>query len=94
MFNLTENDKDILINKMHYRSQDIPQIEDALSKTRYEIFGGNAKARKISAEKACSLLERTDFLSGISRSAFHWTATKEYAPGSYILFDSTKYFRN
>lgn len=63
---LTDSDKECL-KAWGYPEQDMKQIEEAMRKTVYKI---NHK-RRISAEKASKLLGRENYLSGLSRSAFH-----------------------
>lgn len=86
---LTEADKEMLLEWGHPES-DLPQIEEALkkSKTKYET-GGAA----ISREEAVSLLGRETYLSGISRSAFHYTACRQTPDGKVVYFDSSNLFR-
>lgn len=85
---LTDRDKEYLI-KHGYLEKDMQQIEEAMKKTVYKI---NNKKR-ISAKKACKLLGREAYLSGLSRSAFHWSAAREIGDsGNIVLFDSSKLF--
>lgn len=82
---LTENDKQIL-KKWGHPDADIPQIEEATGKTIYKL---NFKER-ISAKRAIELLGRKEFLSGISRSAFHFTATRNIEnTDDVVYFDSS-----
>lgn len=66
--------------------EDIEQIKTAIGKTTCKY-----KDKKISANKAVELLGRETFLSGISRSAFHWNCSRENN-GNYVYFDSRKLF--
>ena len=85
---LTNGDKEYF-KKCGYLEKDLEQIEEAMKKTVYKI---NNKKR-ISAKKACSLLGREAYLSGISRSAFHGSACSEIGDsGNVVLFDSSKLF--
>jgi hypothetical protein len=47
--------------------------------------------KKISQEKALEILGREEYLSGISRSAFHWSAVRDNN-GETVYFDSSKLF--
>ena len=87
--NLTKTDKDLLLG-WGYSERDFPQIEEALqkSKTKYKL-----ESAQISRDKAISLLGREQFLSGISRSAFHHTAVRQTADGRFVFFDSSNLFR-
>lgn len=58
-----------------FAERDIPQIQDAANKTKYEMLcvGG---AWKVGVRDVIDEIGRDGWLSGISRSAFHWTATR------------------
>lgn len=84
---LTNEDKKYL-NGLGYTVKDFKQIEEAMSKTVYELDD-----KRISRKKAIELLGRTMYLSGISRSAFHWSACREIADGQTVYFDSSKLFK-
>lgn len=83
---LTSEDKKVL-KKNRYLDQDMSQIEKATTKTTYEMNG-----EKISREKALEVLGREKYLSGISRSAFHWSAVRDNNNGETIYFNSSKLF--
>jgi hypothetical protein len=86
---LTSEDK-ALLTKWGHRETDFDQIERATTKTTYKI---NYKD-SISAEKAVELLGRETFLSGISRSAFHWSASRNIGESNDVVaFDSSKLFK-
>lgn len=86
---LTSADMALLLEWGHPES-DFQQIEEAFkkSKTKYK-FGD----KPISREEAISLLGREQYLSGISRSAFHYTAARETPDGQFVYFDSSNLFR-
>lgn len=87
--NLTENDKKIL-KDFGYVEEDFEQIEEATKKTTYKL---NYKER-ISCAKAIELLGRKTFLGGISRSAFHRSASRNVENSNDIVaFDSSKLFK-
>ena len=82
---LTEEDKKQL-RESGYTKRDFAQIERAMqkSKTKYEaenLLTGEVK--RISREEAIQILGREEWLSGISRSAFHWTATRDNMRGYF-----------
>lgn len=85
---LSDKDKKMLLN-WGYRKSDLEQIEVATSLTRYEF-----KGRLISDAMARSLLGDREYLSGISRSAFHWSATRYTPTGEGICFDSSALFKD
>lgn len=84
---LTEKDK-IILKEWGHSDEDFAQIERAMDKriTKYKI--GNRVATR---EEVLELLGRKDYLSGLSRSAFHWTSSK-LKDNHYISFDSSKLF--
>lgn len=85
---LTQSDKAILLS-WGYRSEDIDQIEFAI--TRYMKYeDGNNKP--ISRKTAISLIGRTQWLSGCSRAAFHWTCGRDNN-GNYVHFNASKMFQ-
>ena len=84
---LTKKEKEILLSFGHL-PEDFPQIEYAMAKTIY-ILNDN---EKITIKKAKELLGIEKFLSGISRSAFHYTSTRITDNNDVISFDSSKIF--
>lgn len=90
---LTAKEKRILTG-MNYSENDIQQIDAALNKTRFEYLDEHdALIKKISRHEARAILGDTDFLSGIARSAFHWTAMRATPCGDKIYFDSSRFFK-
>jgi len=51
-----------------------------------------AMVKKISREDAIKILGMETYLSGIARSAFHWSACRENEKGDIVSFDSSKLF--
>lgn len=87
---LTVEDKKNLI-EMGYTERDFKQIELAASKTTYT----DDSDKRVSRAKAIELLGRKAFLSGLGRSAFHWSAVRETEDGkTSIYFDSSKLFKD
>lgn len=89
---LTKEHKNIL-NEMGYPESDFKQIEEATTKTTYSLYIGEYFQNRVGLKKAIELLGIKDFLSGIARSAFHWSACREVDNEQYILFDSSELFR-
>ena len=85
---LTKNDIGRL-KKWGYLDRDMPQIERAASVkiTTYELG-----SERISRAKALEILGRETWLSGLARSAFHWSAARNAADGKTVFFDSTRLF--
>ena len=90
---LTNDDKHFLLD-CGYETEDFPQIECASRKTVYEEYNGENKPKKVSIKRAIEILGRKEFLSGLSRSAFHWTALRENDDNVCISFDSSKLFQD
>lgn len=107
---LTNEDKKQL-KEYGYTEDDFSQIERAMqkSKTKYSVVNiQTGKKETISRERAIKILGRETWLSGISRSAFHWTATRDNMRGYFnqkladyvvtqmptqiVHFDSSKLF--
>ena len=86
---LTSEDKKVLIEWGH-REEDLKQIEEATAKTKTVC---EMNGEKISREKAIEILGRKEYLSGISRSAFHWSAGRDNEKGETVSFDSSKLFK-
>lgn len=91
---LTNTDKEYL-KHIGYNISDFEQIEKATRKTIYTLCNGyNGDETIINTEKAIELLGREEYLSGISRSAFHWSSVRETkTEGMSVYFDSSKLFR-
>lgn len=85
---LTNKDKKILRSFGHSDS-DFVQIEEAAGKTKYDLEG-----KRISRAKVIELIGRKQFLAGLSRSAFHWSAAQLTDDGMEVGFDSSAYFRD
>ena len=78
---LTKEDK-ALLTSWGYSENDFLQIEKATKKTMttYEL-----SCKIISREEVIQILGRTEYLSGIARSAFHGSASR-----GNVYFDSSK----
>lgn len=85
---LTKLDKEYL-KDLGVSEEDFRQIEEATTKTKYELDNKN-----ISRTRAIEILGREIYLSGITRSAFHWSAVRYSLDGNTtIYFDSSKLFQ-
>lgn len=91
--NLSEKDKNHLVNKLKYKKEDIPQIEKSLKKTRFKLEKTDESVSEISAADARKILGDDRFLSGIGRSSFHWSCVRQAEDGSSIYFDSSRLFK-
>ena len=92
---LQPKDINLLIN-WGYRKSDIPQIQEAIYKsdyTQYELQAPYKEIKKLTAEEAYKKLGNEQFLSGIGRSAFHWSASREYSKKYGVSIDSSRLFK-
>ena len=69
---ITKEEK-MYLERCGYGRKDLAQIREAIreDKTTYEMDGAS-----ITREEAVTRLGRLDYLSGIARSAFHFTAMR------------------
>ena len=94
MKTLSAEHQAIILN-FGYPKKDLEQIEAALSKTDFELYydNGNIEDEAITIDKAIEILGEELFLSGICRSAFHWSATREIKKGQKVYFNSSRLFK-
>ena len=85
---ITKEEKMYLERCGYGRKRLSPQIQEATrrDKTTYEMDGA-----PITRDEAVTV-GRLDYLSGIARSAFHFTAMRITEDGKVILFDSSRLF--
>lgn len=77
-----------------YPKEDLKQIERALSKTDFELLTPEKNQdEKISKDKAIEILGEKEFLSGMCRSAFHYSAVRENKFGQKVYFNSSRLFK-
>ena len=87
---LTTEDKAILRSFGH-PDNDFNQIEEAINRSTFTLD----EKEVVNAYDAIYILGKYNFLSGISRSAFHWTSSRESSDGKHsIHFDSRILFKN
>ena len=82
-----KNETEKTLKSMGYEKEALEQIQLAMLVSDIKLNG-----RKTSVKKAVEVLGRKDFLSGISRSAFHQSAERE-SGGNHVSFDSEIMFR-
>ena len=86
---LIQKDRELLLSWGH-DEKEIQQIEEATKSTKTSYtFGGVP----ISREEVICLLGRETYLSGLSRSAFHFTAVQYTDDGRSVYFDSSRLFK-
>lgn len=83
----TDEDKKMLLS-LGYEPEDIPQIEDATVTVKLKTEDG----KKINVDTAIKILGRREFLSGISRSAYHFSASRVSDSGKKVYFDNSRMF--
>ena len=100
---LQKQDIDIL-KSWGYPDKEIPQIQEGIKVSTYELykrlnpdaedFEGRSKlVRNLTAKEAYRRLGREAFLSGIGRSAFHWSSVRDCTNENYfVMFDSGALF--
>ena len=92
---LTQEHKKIL-RDMGVDESDFAQIQEATTKTTYTLYNQHdySKSIRIGIKEAKRLLGIETYLSGISRSAFHFTCSRQVKNTDlYVSFDSSKLFR-
>ena len=87
---LTAWDKDYLIN-IGYEERDLRQVEEAAKVCKYE---NNETREKLGVRKVLEILPRTEWLSGIARAAFHWSAVRNNIDGQSIYFNCMALFKD
>ena len=91
---MTEERKQ-MFRDMGHEEGDMRQLSEALRRTKYKVSNrGDDRTTPISAAQALEILGEKKFLSGISRSAYHYTAARETEDGEFVVyFDSSMLFR-
>jgi hypothetical protein len=93
----TLTDEDVAhLTQLGYPEKEIKQIARAARKaiTTYRLFAGDF-TRRISREEAIEILGRKTWLSGLCRSAFHYTSVRENDDNSKTVhFDSSRLFKD
>lgn len=66
------------------------QLNEAMRRTKYTLVTPYT-SRKIRKEEAVEILGENEYLSGIQRSAFHRTATRDVVgeDHAFVMFDSS-----
>lgn len=75
--------------------EDIPQIEEAIGKTRFTLGSGmeSGREKRITIAQTIKILGAEDFLLGMNRSAFHYSTSRTNTKGQTVYFDSSRLFR-
>lgn len=91
---LTKKDKEYLLSIGHAES-DFEQIENVAKYTKYDMFTKEDESivTRITQKKAIEILGRNIYLSGLGRTAFHYSAVRYNDEGTiYVVFDGSKFF--
>lgn len=89
MKNLSSEQKKLILS-FGYPKEDLNQIEKALKYTDFQQLPDD---ENITIEKAVEILGEKTFLSGMCRSAFHWSAVRESEKGEKVYFNSSRLFK-
>ena len=91
---MTEERKQ-MFRDMGHEEGDMRQLSEALRRTKYKVSNReDDRTTPISAVQALEILGEKKFLSGISRSAYHYTSARETEDGEFVVyFDSSMLFR-
>lgn len=93
-YTLSESDKNYL-RKHGVPDSDFPQINDAMKVTKYEYCPNNSdEGWYIDQDEVIKRVGIRRYLAGISRSAFHWSASQDTInKRGTVDFDSSDLFR-
>ena len=75
-FLLTEDDKELLIS-WGYLQKDLDQIELEANVCKYEQVFKRKPEKELTREEVIKKIGRKQYLSGISRTAFHWNCCRD-----------------
>ena len=89
---LTNSDKEIL-KEYGYEDEGFAQIQRAFDtrNTKYTTYADDEEP--ITREGVIKLLGRENFLSGLARSCFHYTAVRVVNGNVRVYFDSSNLFK-
>ena len=88
-FHLSDKDKKTLL-KWGHPEKELKQIEDATNAGTFQTKKGAC----IGWLTAKRLVGTENFLSGIARASFHWTATRDSAVCGFVYFNFSNYFKD
>ncbi|MGN0130693.1 MAG: hypothetical protein ACI4CE_07395 [Methanomethylophilus alvi] len=96
-YKFTEAEKDYIFNHVYCGNRknfkaDLPQIESAVDVAAYYYYEGEREVY-IGRDEARRMLGTEEWLSGVSRAAFHWTASREAVGGQTIFIDCSQLFK-
>ena len=88
-FRLTKEDRKTLLD-WGFPEDELAQIEEAANRSTYVLDD----EKPINVWDVINILGKETFLSGIRRSAFHWTSSRNTEDGKHeVSFDSSILFR-
>lgn len=94
---LTKSDIKYLKEYCSCDAEDIRRVQKAIPKTIYTVVSrkntwGFRNRVRVSPAQLLKMIDRKDFLSGISRSTLHWHGTQFY-DDIYVEFDSSNFIK-
>lgn len=91
---LSEQDK-AMLTEMAVQGEDFEQIEDSMKSrnTQYKVYIHDNNGTPITRKATIRILGRRAWLSGLARSAFHYTAVRDAEDGRKVFFDSSRMHR-
>ena len=95
-FKFTEAEKEWMVKNIYggdrgMFAKDMPQIEGAASTATYYYYEGEEE-QYIGRDQARRMLGTEEWLSGLTRAAFHWNAAREAIGGQTIFIDCRAMF--
>ena len=72
-----------LLKEFGYSEEDLLQIQNL--KFTFKLYKGAIMGEKITIKRAKKILGTIDFLSGIGRASFHWTAFRSTNDGGIYI---------
>lgn len=94
--NLTE-DECKQLTQWKCSQYEVKQCDDAAIQCKYTHIDENGKRHRISCKKAREMLGEAEWLSGLSRAAFHWNSCRyidyKYPDKGLVEFNCSSMFR-
>lgn len=94
---LTLKEKDYFINQAGHPYEDLAQLGRAIQDVKLSLCKNENNEVPITREKAEQILGYEEFLSGISRAAFHesaWRTSKKLTKGQGVYFSLHHWWHN
>lgn len=86
-----------LLTEWGYSQEDVKQCDDAVKQCKYIYSDENSKRHRISCKRAREVLGELEWVSGIARAAFHWSAWRNvddsFPEKGHVEFDCASMFK-